>query len=83
MKDSVDRILEAWQFEAMALKVVGKKVFILTKSNDGFDILKDVTTNSYRGRYCFRTQEDAKVFWDGYNGLQRPIEGVDGCTLIE
>ena len=83
MKNSIDQILEAWQFEAMALKVVGKKVFVLVQSNDGYDILKNVTTNSYRGRYSFQTVEDAKVFWDDYNGAQIATVGKAGCVIAD
>ena len=82
-KLKVDAIIESWNDHVVATKVIGNKVYALQPFLFTYGVLLDLTTLSYKGRYCFGSLTEAKVFWNDFDGSQVPIVGVNGCTAIK
>ena len=82
-KLKVDAITESWNDHVISTKVIGSRVYALQPFLFTYGVLLDLTVLSYRGRYCFGSLAEAKVFWDAFDGSQVPIVGVDGCTAIK
>lgn len=35
------------------------------------------------GRFCFDTKANARLFLKEWDGIEKPIVGLDGCTAIK
>jgi hypothetical protein len=46
-------------------------------------VVYGIDETGYIGRFCFDTEQNARLFLKYWNGLTRPIVGVDGCKAIK
>jgi len=78
-----DETIEAWKPYVHDLKEIngmlcGIEAWTFTWSvSYGFNDL-------YReGRFCFNSLQNAKGFYENWDGISKPEIGIDGCTAIK
>lgn len=81
--DKLSAIVDSWQGHIVDHKIIANKVYAIQPFMYTYGILLDIDTTSIRGRYCFGSLVEAKVFFDEFTGWQVPIVGVNGCTAIK